>query len=361
MKPGYLALVLHAHLPFVREPDHEDAFEHNWLFEAITETYVPLLLVLDNLIQDGIDFRLTLSITPTLGSMLADPLLQGRYVARLERSMELAEKEVARTRSNPQFAPLARMYHALFGRIHDTFVLRYRKNLLEGFRQLQALGYIEIMASAATHAYLPLLSVNEAAVRAQIRVGTEHYRQVFGKPPAGFWLPECRYFPGVDDFLNEAGIRFTILETHGITRADERPRYGVHAPVYCPSGVAAFGRDPECSRQVWSSVDGYPGDSDYREFYRDIGHDLDADYIRPYIHPDGIRLDTGIKYYRVTGKGNHKEPYVPEWAERKAEIHAEHFLEERTKQFARLDGLMDRRPLAVAPYDAELFGHWWFE
>src|SRR5215813_3525310 len=117
MKPGYLALVLHAHLPFVREPDHEDAFEHNWLFEAITETYVPLLLVLDNLIQDGIDFRLTLSITPTLGSMLADPLLQGRYVARLERLMELAEKEVARTGSNPQFAPLARMYHALFRRI----------------------------------------------------------------------------------------------------------------------------------------------------------------------------------------------------------------------------------------------------
>ena len=361
MRPGYLALVLHAHLPFVRELDSDDSLEQRWLFEAITETYIPLLLVFDNLIQDGIDFRLTLSITPTLASMLADPVLQSRYVVRLERLMDLAEKEVTRTQSDPHFAPLARTYHALFARIYDAFVHRYRKKLLDAFRRLQRLGYIEIMASAATHAYLPLLSVNEAAVRAQIKVGTEHYRQVFGKTPAGFWLPECGYFPGVDDFLDEAGIRFTILETHGITRADERPRYGVHAPVYCPSGVAAFGRDPECSRQVWSASEGYPGDYDYREFYRDIGYDLDEDYIRPYIHLDGIRTDTGIKYHRITGKGDFKEPYVPQWAARKAEIHAEHFLEERTRQISRLDELMDRIPLIVAPYDAELFGHWWFE
>src|SRR5262249_8755119 len=111
MKPGYLALVLHAHLPFVREPDQEESLEQNWLFEAITETYVPLLLVLDDLVRDGVDFRLTFSITPTLASMLADSLLQSRYVTRLERLIELAEKEVARTGSDPQFGPLARMYH----------------------------------------------------------------------------------------------------------------------------------------------------------------------------------------------------------------------------------------------------------
>ena len=70
--------------------------------------------------------------------------------------------------------------------------------------------------------------------------------------------------------------------------------------------MAAFGRDPDSSRQVWSSVEGYPGDFDYREFYRDIGYDLDLDYIQPYIHPDGIRIDTGIKYYRITGNDEPK-------------------------------------------------------
>jgi len=361
MEQGYLAIVLHAHLPYVRHPEHEDALEENWLFEAITESYVPLFLVLESLIEDGIDFRLTFSVSPTLASMLGDPLLQLRYLRRLERLIELAGKEEVRTKSDPLFHPLACMYGRLFMRVHEAFVDRYRKNLLHGFRRFQELGKVELMATAATHGYLPLLSVNESAVRAQVKVGVEHHERSFGRKPAGFWLPECGYHPGVDAFLREQGIRFTILDTHGITRADQRPRYGVHAPIYCPSGVAAFGRDPDSSRQVWSSVEGYPGDYDYREFYRDIGYDLDLDYISPYIHSDGIRIDTGMKYYRITGKENYKEPYIPEWAERKAETHASHFLAERQKQVDRLATMMDRKPVIVAPYDAELFGHWWFE
>src|SRR6267143_7213559 len=130
MKAGYLALVFHAHLPFVREIEQEDSLEERWLFEAITETYIPLLLVFDNLIGESIDFRLTLSITPTLASMLADPLLQSRYLVRLERLMELSEKEVARTRSDLRFAPLARLYRSLFARVHDAFAHRYKNNLL---------------------------------------------------------------------------------------------------------------------------------------------------------------------------------------------------------------------------------------
>ncbi len=358
---GYLALVLHAHLPFVRHPEHEDSLEENWLFEAITETYIPLFLMMEDLLADGVDFRLTFSVTPTLAHMLGDPFLQSRYLRKLERQCELAEKEVARTASQAMFGPLARMYRTLFVRVHEAYVQRYDRDLLGAFRRFQELGKVEIIASAATHGYLPLLSVNEAAARTQIRVGAEHYRQTFGRAPRGFWLPECGYIPGLDQLLAEQGIRYTILETHGITRADERPRNGVHAPLYCPSGVAVFGRDPDSSRQVWSSAEGYPGDFDYREFYRDIGYDLDLDYIGPYIHPDGIRIDTGFKYCRITGKGEDKEPYVPEWAERKAEQHAAHFLRERVKQIERLSGMMDREPLVVAPYDAELFGHWWFE
>ena len=78
---------------------------------------------------------------------------------------------------------------------------RYKKDLLGAFRNLQALGYVEIITSAATHAYLPLVSINKSAVRAQITLGVAHYRQVFEQPPAGFWLPECGYFPGVDSLL----------------------------------------------------------------------------------------------------------------------------------------------------------------
>jgi 1,4-alpha-glucan branching enzyme len=361
MEKGYLAIVLHAHLPFVRHPEYVDALEENWLFEAITDTYIPLLFVLERLAQDGVDFRLTLSVTPTLASMLTDPFLQSRYLNRLEGLIELGRKEVKRTRSEPHFNALARMYSKRLLKVRKAFVGRYDGNLVETFKELQKLGKVEIMASAATHGYLPLLSVNPSAVRAQIRLGIEDCTYAFGGRPKGFWLPECGYYPGVDEFLGEHGIRYTILETHGVTRAESRPRYGVYEPIVCPSGVAAFGRDPESSKQVWSSTEGYPGDYDYREFYRDIAYDLDLDYLRPYIHRDGIRVDTGFKYFRITGKNNHKEVYVPEWAEKKAEVHAANFMFNREKQIQYLASVMDRKPVVVAPYDAELFGHWWFE
>jgi 1,4-alpha-glucan branching enzyme len=361
MARGYLAIVLHAHLPYVRHPEYEDSLEENWLYEAMTETYIPLLLVLESLVEDRVDFRLSISLTPTLVSMLADPFLQSRYLQRIERSIELAQRELRRTESEPDFHPLALMYHRRFLQVRDAFLNRYDRNLLCAFKRLQHLEKVEILASAATHGYLPLLSVNSSAVRGQIQVGIAHYQEVFGRKAHGFWLPECGYYPGVDGLLREHGIRYTISETHGVTRAKPRPRYGVYAPIYCPSGVAVFGRDPESSKQVWSSIEGYPGDYDYREFYRDIGHDADFDYIKPYIHRDGIRIDTGIKYYRITGKTDYKEVYVPEWAERKGEIHAANFMFNREKQIEHLRSVMDRKPIVVAPYDAELFGHWWFE
>jgi 1,4-alpha-glucan branching enzyme len=345
----------------VRHPEHEDSLEENWLYEAITETYLPLLLALDRLTEEGIDFRLTFSITPTLASMLIDPFLQSRYLKRLEKLLELAEKELHRTRSHARFHAVALMYHHRLHEVHDAFVNRYHRDLVRGFRNLQTLGNVEIIAGAATHAFLPLLAPDESAVRAQVRIGISHYREVFNRKPRGFWLPECGFSPGIDTILREEGIRYSIVETHGITRARPKPRFGVYAPVYCPSGVAFFGRDPESSKQVWSSLEGYPGDYNYREFYRDIAYDLDLNYIGPYIHPDGIRLDTGFKYHRITGTSSHKEVYVPEDAAKKAELHAGNFMFTRQKEIEHLASVMDRKPLVVAPYDAELFGHWWFE
>jgi 1,4-alpha-glucan branching enzyme len=361
MKKGYLAIVLHAHLPYVRHPEFEDSLEENWLYEAITDTYIPLLMVLEDLVRDRVDFRLTLSLTPTLASMLRDPFLQSRYERRLSGLLELSKKELTRTRTKPGMDTLAQMYHRRLSQVYDAYLHRYQKDLVHAFGKLQKRGKVEIIASAATHGYLPLLSISPSAVRTQVGVGVDHYKHLFGQGPKGFWLPECAYYPGVDNVLGEQGIRYTVLETHGITRARPRPRHGVYAPVYCPSGVAAFGRDPASSKQVWSSIEGYPGDPDYREFYRDIGYDLDIDYIRPYIHRDGIRIDTGFKYYRVTGKGDRKDLYVPERAEHKAEVHAEDFVCKREEQASRLASVMDRKPVIVAPFDAELFGHWWFE
>lgn len=363
MEKGYLALVLHAHLPYVRHPEYENFLEENWLYEAITETYVPLIEVFEGLVRDGVDFKITMSISPTLAAMLTDPLLQQRYVWHIEKLIELSEKEVHRTRQQPEINRTSVMYRDKFRSARHTFVDKYGMNLLWAFKGFQDIGNLEIVTCGATHGFLPLMENVPKAARAQIIIAAEEYKRNFGKAPRGIWLPECGYFPGVDEYIKEAGIGYFFTDTHGILHASPKPKYGVFAPILCKSGIAAFGRDQESSKQVWSSEEGYPGDYYYREFYRDIGFDLDMDYISPYIHDNGIRINTGIKYYRITGEGfGHKEPYDHRRAMEKAAEHAGNFMFNREKQAEYLyDAMGGRRPVIVSPYDAELFGHWWYE
>jgi len=358
---GLLALVLHTHLPFVRHPEHPDFLEERWLFEAITETYLPLIERLQRLGSDNVPFRLTMSFTPPLLAMLSDGLLQARYLRHLERLIELSAKEIERTRWLPPFHRLALFYHHRFTTARRLYVEVYRHNLIQAFRELSDRGLVEPVASCATHGYLPLMDVHRPAVRSQMRVGVQAFEHAFGKRPLGFWLPECGYHPGHDALLAELGIQYFLTDAHGILFGSPRPKYGVYAPAISPSGVAAFGRDLESSKSVWSAVEGYPGDFDYREFYRDIGFDLDYDYVRPYLNGDGARLNTGIKYYRITGKTDDKQPYDPDRALEKAAQHAANFLFNREQQMAHLHAVLDRAPIVVSPYDAELFGHWWFE
>lgn len=360
MEKGYLGIVLHGHLPFVRHPEHEYFLEENWLYEAITETYIPLILAFERLANDAVKFRLTMTLSPTLVSMLRDPLLQGRYLRHIEKLMELADRELVRTQWQSEFQALAKMYVEMFRQSRDTF-LRYQKDLTLAFKKFQDAGFLEIITCGATHGFFPLMDVCKPSVRAQVKVAVEHYKATFGRAPNGIWLPECAYNPGHDQILKENGIKFFLTDTHGVLHGTPRPKYGNFAPVYCPSGVACFGRDLESSKQVWSSIEGYPGDQNYRDFYRDIGFDLDYDYIKPYIHPAGIRVHTGIKYHRITGRTNDKQPYVRHWAMDRAADHAGNFIFNRHRQVEYLYDVLKKKPLIISPYDAELYGHWWFE
>jgi len=344
----------------VRHPEHENFLEEDWLYEGITETYIPLILLFERLLNDGVDFRLTMSLSPTLISMLGDRLLQDRYIKHINRLIELAHREVERTRWQPEFQHLANMYLGRFYECRNTFE-RYHRNLADAFKSFQDAGKLEIITCGATHGYLPLMEVVRPSIRAQIKVAVSHYEKALGAKPRGIWLPECGFVPGFDELLKEAGLKYFFSDAHGVLHGSPRPKYGVFAPVYCKgTGVACFGRDLESSKQVWSSIEGYPGDYNYREFYRDIGFDLDYEYIRPYIHPDGVRINTGIKYYRITGSEN-KQPYNPCAAQEKAAEQAGNFMFNRQKQVEYLCDFMGKKPLIVSPYDAELFGHWWYE
>ena len=273
MPTGYFALVLHAHLPFVRHPEDPTVMEEQWLYEGITGTYLPLMQMFEGLVADGVPYRCTVSLSAPLITMLTDDLFKERYARHLDRLIELSEKELERTRPEPHYYRLAQMYWDRFQSIRHTW-RSHEGNLVSAFRRLQEAGRVEVITSTATHAFVPLLDRNWAALRAQVHVAADLYERHFGCRPRGMWLGECGYVPGVDELLREAAVRHFFVDTHGILMADQTPVYGSHAPLYCRTGVAAFGRDPESSQQVWSAREGYPGDRHYRDFYRDIGFDL---------------------------------------------------------------------------------------
>jgi 1,4-alpha-glucan branching enzyme len=357
---GFVAFVLHAHLPYVRHPEHEFFLEEEWLFEAVTEAYLALLQVMEGLVDDGVPFRLTLVLTPPLVTMLDDELLHWRYRRHLDLLLQLSEAELQRTAGDGHLHYLARHYRDRFVQTLAAWEA-CRGDLVGAFGRLQQAGYLDIITCGATHGYLPLMQVCPAAAWAQIKVAADHYRSRFGRPPTGIWLPECGYYPGLDRLLAAAGLRYFVADTHAVLFAEPRPHFGSYAPVYAAgSGVAVFPRDRETSNQVWSREQGYPGDPDYREFYRDIGWDLAEEQIAPFLRPSGVRKNTGIKYHRITGPTDEKQLYDPYWARRRAVEHAEHFVAQRLVQLDRIKQA-HKAPLVVAPYDAELFGHWWYE
>jgi 1,4-alpha-glucan branching enzyme len=357
---GYFSLILHAHLPFVRHAEHEKFLEESWLFEAITESYLPLLQMLEGWQHDGVAAPITLTLTPTLCAMLQDPLLKQRYSRHLRELIEISEKEIQRTHLEKSFNELASFYFERLSGLRELYE-SVGEDLVSAFRKLQEAGQLEIITSAATHALLPLLANHPPSIRAQILIARDHYCSCFGREPRGIWLPECAYAPGVDEALQEANIRWFITDSHGLTRAQPQPRYGLFAPIFTSKGIAAFGRDRETARQVWSRDEGYPGDARYRDFYRDIGFDLDLDYVQPYLPSPEHRGFTGIKYHAITGRSAAKRIYDRAAAVRAADEHANHFLAARISQIQTIADALDRPPIVVSLYDAELFGHWWYE
>jgi len=357
---GHLALLLHAHLPFVRHPEHERFLEESWFYEAVIESYLPLLAMLEGWNRDDLPATLTLTLSPTLCSMMQDSLLRDRCTARLDGLVRLAEAELSRTHFDAPLQSLARFYNDRFTALRDQWQAIDR-DLVGAFGRLQQSNRIEIITCAATHALLPLLAAHPPSVRAQLFTAVKHYRECFGCDPRGIWLPECAYVPELEPLLKEAGLRWFALENHGVLNGSPKPRHATYTPVLTPHGLAAFGRDLESARQVWSRTEGYPGDPRYRDFYRDIGYDLDLDYIEPWLPCPGRRGFTGVKYHRITGPGTDKELYDRAAAMAAVADHATHFLQARLAQVRHIESLLRRPPLILMPYDAELFGHWWFE
>ena len=375
--------VLHTHLPWVIGhggwPHGQD-----WLHEAIAECYVPLLRVIDRLVADGIRPRITIGVTPVLAEMLTTPRLRDDFIAYCDGRIALAEADRKEFQDHGAYeaARLAADWAEFYAFVLHDFLQTYKADVVGALRRLQKEGHIEVLTSAATHGYLPLLGRDES-VAAQVRAGVASYRRQFGRAPRGIWLPECAYRPastwsrpvgarrrwqrpGLERILAANDLRYFFVDTHLVAggtplgtyegafadrppaktrRATKASPNDVHTVGSGRTRVAVLARDPRSSTQVWSADYGYPGDGVYLEFHRKKG-------------------EAGLRYHKITNRQlplGAKESYHPEPAAVQAKLHAEHFLSLVRETLVKHREATGRAGVVVAPFDTELFGHWWFE
>lgn len=372
MPAGIVSIVLHSHLPYYRKAGMWPFGEEN-LYEAIAETYLPLLTVLERLAADGLMPRFTIGITPILAEQLADPYLQAGFEDYALRRMLAAERDFERFAPSDPRRDLASEYRAWYATQLAAFRERYQRNVLAGFRRLQEAGAVELITSAATHAFSPLLG-RDSSLFAQFHVGVETFRRHFGRAPRGIWLPECAYRPArdgrppIEAFLEEEDLHFFIVDTHAVEGSQVAgwlPGFGPYATLKAPSApqlpqtglstyrpyrlegsaVSVLARNQRASYQVWSADHGYPGDPVYREFHKKDEH-------------------SGLQYWRLTGKGvdlDDKEVYDPRAAMLRVREHGRHYADMLAGMLREYQLHHNRQGILTIPFDTELFGHWWFE
>ena len=360
-KPGKVHLLLHAHLPFVREPSYDRFLEENWFFEAMAETYLPIIQMLNRLEEKGVPGTLNFSVSSALLSMLTDASLLDKFSRHLHKQLELLEREKVRLQSDLEQMDVVNFYYRRQLALINTWEHDCGCEIIPALKRLEQIGKINLLTCVGTHPFLPAYQSDVDVIRLQLKITVRAFEEAFGKKPRGVWLPECGYFEGLDAILAEYGFKYFFLETHGVLLAKPAPKYGVFAPLKTPAGLYCFGREQSSSMEVWSRKTGYPGHPEYREFFKDIAHERECEYLGDYFLAAGMPIETGLKYYRITGSED-KKVYRPWNALRLVEDHARLFVANREATVSSLLPNMDGNKVSIlCPYDAELFGHWWFE
>lgn len=340
----------------MKDAAHPGSIEERWLFEALWESYLPLLGVLDRAADAGLQRVLTWSLSPTLLAMLGDARLRESFLDHLDALEDVAGH--ASRGATPARARAVAHHLARMRRSRARF-LEADRDVAAAFGEHHRRGTIELSTTAATHMLLPA-SRSSGHVRAQLASGQAALERACGVTPAGMWLPECAYDPGLDAVLADLEVGYTVLDAHGVEHGIPRSPLGVAAPIVSPSGLAVFARDTTTARRVWSRREGYPGDPAYREFHRDVASELDDEALGKLSPPSALRTPVGIRPYRVTGR-DEKEIYDPAAATARAAVHAVDFIRVVEETLTSMPRTAAAPPLLVAAYDAELFGHWWWE
>ena len=363
MKRGYLNIVLHAHLPYIRHSEGEEVYEEVWFYEAMCESYMPLVRMLFKAESENLNYHITLVLSPTLIEMITDKQTSKGFLEYLNKHIELGEKELERLKNDKEFYAVAKDTLDLYITTKEELTNKYNGKLINALIKLQERGKVEIITSVASHAFLPIYESKPCLIKSGISTATSVHFTNFKDYPKGLWLPDCGYYPHLDELLkkNVLESQYFMVSPVSFALSKTSIKRGCYAPIKTSSGLYAFALDTAIMDLVTSSYTGYPGDDDYREFYRDIGYDLPLSYIGDYIPNKEERGFTGYKYYSVSGKREDKRVYNKDVAMKKVAMHSKHFVDTINNKIKDISALIDRKPMVNVAFDAELLGHWWKE
>ncbi len=357
-----IQFVFNAHLPFVRFPQYEDFLEERWFFEAMLESYLPMVDMLDGLKKDNIPYHCSWVVSPTLVSMADDELLKKRFLKYVQRQLSLVEKEKKRCGDQEEYYPIVCFYEERFQKSLQTFN-RFDGSLLQAWSSLAQGGEgLELIPTAATGVFLPLYRSCPQVVRTQISCGLANFRdKLAGYNPKGFWLPFCGYFPDLEYYLQEEGLQYTFLSTSALSGEQGMADPNSYKIFQNKEGFEFFPVSRLLLERVLDQQMGYSTHPVYRDFYRDIAFELPLEDIGDYALHHGERVPTGLKYLASTGKTQQKDIYRPQRAHEQAREHAQDFVENLVNVAKELSVTNNVTPVMTCALDVEFFGHWWFE
>jgi 1,4-alpha-glucan branching enzyme len=368
-KPQVISLVLSAQLPLVRKMEHSAEarlphsrpLEEQWFFEALSDTYLPLLEVFDRLDGDHIPFRLGISLSPLLCFMLKDGSLIRAYLEHVDKQIKFGKRELERTRDDPTIHALARYYYDRMVDKRILFTERYGGNIIGVFDHYQKKGRLEILTTAASHAFLPVYAAYPEAIQAQIEVAISSYRHDFGGNPHGFWLPELGWTEELDAYLRSYNFCYTIVDTHAGFFGNTKITRGSFYPVMTPAKTLILIRDFYACQDILKEDQGYRYAPVYRDPRGDVGYELPVEQVKPFLGAHGGRAKTGFVYRTIGGREGEKQVYDLISAAEKSREQARAFLDARVARLVRAEELGGGNPISLCAYDAGLFGRSWYE
>ena len=365
-------LILNTNQEYIKHTGEEAvlyAGERSYLFESISNVYIPLVQMLEKFEAEKIPCRIARVLSPVLCTLLEDSEIQAQYIEWLDKKIEFGKKELERVKSDGNL--LAAVKLCLEKAENDKVAFEnFGRRIVKKIAEFKKKGFVEILATCATDIFLPFYNDMQEIMSAQVEAGIFAYRSFFGEVPDGFWLPELGYYDGVEKVLRAYGMNYTILDAHSFLFSEIEPKKGIFSPVRFTNALVAFGRDGFSDKEIMGE-EGYSENPVYRSENRDVIFSLPAEDIESFVKKGTSRYSIGYKYWNKSGDSDSaaedfsetENIYSAQEAKSQVLKDAEDFVSKKTEKLAQAEKILsDEKEISlVVTVNISRLSEKWFE